>query len=68
LEEFKRTTDLRRRRRRRRLRVYDGKKRTERVRQRDDMYQDMKIFIILFPFVGKRMTRESDDDEKTMKR
>jgi len=33
------------------------------------MYQDMKIFIILFPFVGKRMTRESDDDEKkTMKR
>lgn len=50
------------------MRVYDGKKRTERVRQRDDMYQDMKIFIILFPFVGKRMTRESDDDEKTMKR
>ena len=31
------------------------------------MYQEMKIFIILFPFVGKRMTRESDDDEKTMK-
>ena len=23
---------------------------------------------LLFPFVGKRMTRESDDDEKTMKR
>lgn len=42
-------------------------RRERREKQRDDMYQEMKIFIILFPFVGKRMTRESDDDEKTMK-
>jgi len=49
------------------LRVY-GKKRTEREKQRDDMYQDMKIFIILFPFVGKeddeRKRRRREDDEK----
>ena len=43
-------------------------RREQREKQRDDMYQDMKIFIILFPFVGKRMTRESDDHEKTMNR
>ena len=48
------------------MRVY-GKKRTEREKQRDDMYQDMKIFIILFPFVGKEddeRKRRREDDEK----
>jgi hypothetical protein len=43
-------------------------RREQRERNREMICIDMKIFIILFPFVGKRMTRESDDHEKTMKR
>jgi hypothetical protein len=42
-------------------------RRERREKQRDDMYQDMKIFIILFPFVGKEddeRKRRREDDEK----